>query len=734
MRSSHLIGTLVGTLLVLSTQAMQVVLTPTHATCNYASGAIDVTVAGGEAPYNFLWNDASIEGDRMGLLPGIYSVTVTDALLDQVTEQVEILSVPYQFTTYQPYSYCNAGAQLFPVDPLPFPVPGPWFVNGEQLLPAPGYGGGGDSLWAFYPDQQYYNYPIVDVNGCSGTISGQTGEQVTSWPTLTVTGIDPSCTNWSTGAIHLLSSDVAPGGSWPLFLGLIGVNGLESGEVAYVDPGTHEAHFTGLGPGTYGIHWWLGVTLEYLDPGSCTYDTIWVTIPSLGNACGTLGGSSWYDVNGDCVHDANEVGIPYSPLQLQPSGEVILTNSDGGFHLPLLNGSYTLEQLDATLVPICPVVQPIPFTVNTDDTVLALANGSTQPLDLRASIATGTARPGFAMSVSASARNLGPQVSGPVTFTVQLDPAITYTTATPTPTSVAGGTVTWDLPAFNSYQVNMFQVTCQVPAGTALGTVLANTATVTNTLPDSDPTNDVDVVYTTVTGSLDPNEKLVSTSSNYSDSQYFIGTDAFLDYTIRFQNTGTDSAITVLVTDTLPATVDITSFQQGATSHACVVSFKPGRVVEWRFDNIMLPDSNVNEAESHGLTSFRIRPNEPVLPGEVIANNADIFFDFNTPVRTNDAVVTAEMSTAVGTAGQGRPGLRAAVVGEHLVLYAEGDGFAATSVRMLSMDGRVARSVGTTVIDRNGTALAIDGFSSGCYMLLVDGADGHTRSMRFVKP
>src|SRR5690606_32416995 len=127
----------------------------------------------------------------------------------------------------------------------------------------------------------------------------------------------------------------------------------------------------------------------------------------------------------------------------------------------------------------------------------------------------------------------------------------------------------------------------------------------------------------------------------------YIDQDEWIDYTIRFQNTGTDTAFTVVITDTLQAELDMASFEQGLASHTFNVSFKPDRVVEWRFENILLPDSNVNEAASYGLVSFRIKPQLPILPGDQIENVANIYFDFNEPVITDPSVLVATMSTGI---------------------------------------------------------------------------------------
>ncbi|MFN0213484.1 MAG: T9SS type A sorting domain-containing protein, partial [Saprospiraceae bacterium] len=67
-------------------------------------------------------------------------------------------------------------------------------------------------------------------------------------------------------------------------------------------------------------------------------------------------------------------------------------------------------------------------------------------------------------------------------------------------------------------------------------------------------------------------------------------------------------------------------------------------VISFTFNNIMLPDSNVNEPRSHGFVQFSIAPYADVPLGSVIENDAAIFFDFNEPVITNTTWHTIQKS------------------------------------------------------------------------------------------
>jgi uncharacterized repeat protein (TIGR01451 family) len=134
-------------------------------------------------------------------------------------------------------------------------------------------------------------------------------------------------------------------------------------------------------------------------------------------------------------------------------------------------------------------------------------------------------------------------------------------------------------------------------------------------------------------GAYDPNDKLAF-PRGYGDEHYIRAGDE-IDYLIRFQNTGTDTAFNVVIRDTLSAALDPATIRPGASSHPYRFELLGAGVVKFIFDNIMLPDSNVNEPASHGFVQFRIGQRQDLPVGTVIENRAAIYFDFNEPVITD---------------------------------------------------------------------------------------------------
>lgn len=135
-----------------------------------------------------------------------------------------------------------------------------------------------------------------------------------------------------------------------------------------------------------------------------------------------------------------------------------------------------------------------------------------------------------------------------------------------------------------------------------------------------------------VVGPYDPNDKtalpLGLTAAHYIQREWP------LDYTIQFQNVGSDRARNVILEDTLSPYLDLSTFTPLGASHHYEWHISEARVLRVIFLDINLPDSTSNEVGSHGFFSFRIKPQSDTPFEADILNFADIFFDFNAPIRT----------------------------------------------------------------------------------------------------
>ncbi len=167
--------------------------------------------------------------------------------------------------------------------------------------------------------------------------------------------------------------------------------------------------------------------------------------------------------------------------------------------------------------------------------------------------------------------------------------------------------------------------------GDSLGTFVTGQITV---IPEDDNDDFIEIDCHVAIGSYDPNDKQVK-PEGLTETDHFIDSTDVLEYIIRFQNTGTDTAFNVVIYDTLSAYLDITTIEPGSSSHPYTLDIFESNILRWAFENILLPDSNVNEPESNGFLKYKIHQVPGNTKGTVIENRAGIKFDFNEPVITN---------------------------------------------------------------------------------------------------
>jgi uncharacterized repeat protein (TIGR01451 family) len=108
----------------------------------------------------------------------------------------------------------------------------------------------------------------------------------------------------------------------------------------------------------------------------------------------------------------------------------------------------------------------------------------------------------------------------------------------------------------------------------------------------------------------------------------------YLYYTIRFENTGTASAINVRVNDVLDSRLDENTIRMISASHNYIMD-RVDNNLTWRFDDIQLPVSVANTTTGKGYITFQVKPRVGFAVGDIIPNTASIYFDFNPAIITN---------------------------------------------------------------------------------------------------
>jgi uncharacterized repeat protein (TIGR01451 family) len=371
---------------------------------------------------------------------------------------------------------------------------------------------------------------------------------------------------------------------------------------------------------------------------------------------------------------------------------------------------------------LCPTAVPAPFVIpgSGGEVTVDLADSSTVPHDVRIFVSAHTAaRPGFPTSVGITVRNLSYYPSGALDIALSYDPLLQ-----------SPGTSTWSHPGLPPFGEAQFEFGAMVPADVGLlGQQLVYTATVTNTAFEQNTVNNAYTATRTITGSYDPNDKRGVANASGSDTQFFLDSDAWIDYTVRFQNTGTDTAFTVVIRDEIEPDLDLLSLEILGASHAFTPSFGTGRELIFTFTDIHLPDSTTDLPGSQGYVAFRMKPRPGLLPGDLIENTAAIYFDFNPPIITEPSVLVAETSTGMGDAGP--DDLRAYPNPANDILFIAGlNGTERARVDVHAMDGRLVLSA---TVNADPASLSIAHLSPGAYRLLMLAPDGRTSRNLFIK-
>jgi len=351
-----------------------------------------------------------------------------------------------------------------------------------------------------------------------------------------------------------------------------------------------------------------------------------------------LRGNLYYDANQNKIKDTNEIGLSFIQMQLQPTEQSCYTSTTGEYIFAPDTGAYVVNYIpntlwnlttdsvsyNRTLIGASPLVDSLDFGFFPDTIFTSIQTDFTG----------GFPRCNDTINYWVDVHNQGTTLPSGVIH-VQLDDSVAFVSAAFTPDSIVGQNIYWSYDSLFFYSHLNINLQVTMPPFTNMGDTLTSYLTVyeldgfgnviyTNT----DSLNQVSVC------AYDPNDKSVL-PKGIGIEGFILNDEPFLEYLIRFQNTGNDTAITVMVRDQLDSNLDWNSMQIISHSHNMQAWVEQDGEAVFKFENIMLPDSGVDFIASHGYVKFRINLKPNIISGTQIFNKSNIYFDSNPPVITN---------------------------------------------------------------------------------------------------
>lgn len=335
------------------------------------------------------------------------------------------------------------------------------------------------------------------------------------------------------------------------------------------------------------------------------------------------------------VHN-NDISYAYT----NSNGEYTFTNVADGYNYLSLSGMPTQFNVP---VPLGHTYLMEGDTLVTDaDFCLTAAQPVTDAVTYLWQM--GNARPGFPASYMLYVYNNGTvNLSGNASFSYDTG-KLEYVGASPVETSQISNTLNFyinDLAPSQYYSIYI-SFTVKVPPIVNLGDVLIFNANMDTVNADATPADNAALLNQIVVNSYDPNEITVQQGAQILEAQV----PDYLNYTIHFQNTGNAEAVYVRLESDLDEKLDWTTFRPVASTHN-YTSERVGNHIVFRFDNINLPGSMVDEPGSNGYVTYKVKPKATLALGDIIEADADIYFDFNLPIATN--TVTTELVAVLNT-------------------------------------------------------------------------------------
>jgi len=583
--------------------------------CETNSGLLIISPGQGTPPYTLHWSTGSTSDTLSGLLPGTYTVTVTDHANCSASKAFSISQVNNAVSLQATGVSMNCKN----------------IHNGSAFV----YPYGGSMPYTY----QWNTIPAQLTDTATGLATGNYIVKVTDSFGCTISASVSVDSNYSqvTTSVTIGNCDSTGSATANLTTGTPPFTYLWSSQ-----PAQTTATADSLYIGTYSV--------SVTDSTGCTRTG---AANVQFNCKGYITGTVFYDINANCHLDGGENGIAGLTVLATNSDITFsgVTNLSGQYTIPITaTGQYSIitavNSSSAILqyggggcgyFEVCPASDTITFTT-LNDTFPNHNFGFVGSSDFDLAIQAGWSPVGSNLQkqywiLYANHAFLAPYTDS-ATITFNYDPNLTFQSGIPAPVNDAGNHIlTWrvdSIPSPTYLWADRVQAFFTVASGLPAGYQLKNSFHIEPYAGDCDTSNNS--VYTTEIAGLSavPISKEVYPEGDITMS------DSILTYTIRFQNTGADSVHIVKITDSLSFWLDPQSVVNIASSPLFnQFSIMPGGVLTWVFNPAGLPDSATNVLASAGFVSFKAKFKAGIVPGATIQNKAQIFFDNLPPVATN---------------------------------------------------------------------------------------------------
>lgn len=354
-----------------------------------------------------------------------------------------------------------------------------------------------------------------------------------------------------------------------------------------------------------------------------------------------ISGHVYFDKNQNKIKDSSEVGLKDVKLKLTPN-DAYSSTEEGHYAFTLGKGQYSLafDPFDYWSL----TTDSLSYNISINDSNKVWSNidfgfyPDTVISKVNATVSGSFPRCNTIANYWINLDNVGTSELA-AQVKLQLADSLSFVSASVSPDSIVGQLCYWNIDTLSFLESRRFKIQVQMPSAAAINDTLKSYLYV-NKIDSNLSIIAYDSLIQLVRCSYDPNDKGVS-PQGYGNFNY-IQKDQELEYLIRFQNTGNDTAINVIITDQLDVNLNWNTVKVIATSHSMQTNIDQKGLIAFSFKEIYLPDSNVNLIESQGFVRFSVELDSNLLPNTSVFNTANIYFDLNPPIVTNTVYNTIE--------------------------------------------------------------------------------------------